>query len=79
MRTTVELHDGLIAEDVAETFPSLVTYDEEGQPHTMRYDLLASLLLGQIQKQSAEIDALHDTAAHLRRRLERLANRKLDR
>jgi hypothetical protein len=46
---------GLIAEEVAETFPELVVYDEEGRPETVKYHLLAPLLLHELQR--AERDA----------------------
>jgi hypothetical protein len=44
-------HFGLIAEEVAEVFPQLVTTDQEGRPFTVRYDLLTPLLLNELQKQ----------------------------
>ena len=42
---------GLIAEEVAEVFPELVVYNEEGQPETVKYRLLSSMLLNELQKQ----------------------------
>ena len=45
---------GLIAEEVAEVFPELVVYDEEGRPETVRYHLLSSMLLNELQKQHAQ-------------------------
>ena len=42
---------GLIAEEVAEVAPELVAYDEEGQPYSVRYHVLPSLLLNEMQKQ----------------------------
>jgi hypothetical protein len=54
------LRYGLIAEEVAQLFPSLVSYDEEGQPVTVQYAQLTPLLLNEIQRQekafSAELD-----------------------
>ena len=44
-------HYGLIAEEVAEVAPELVVYDGEDQPFSVRYHLLAPLLLNEIQKQ----------------------------
>jgi len=41
---------GLIAEEVDQIFPTLVVYDEEGKPYTVRYHLLPMLLLNEIQK-----------------------------
>jgi hypothetical protein len=42
---------GLIAEEVAEVFPELVVYNEEGQPETVKYRLLSSMLLNELQKE----------------------------
>ncbi len=42
---------GLIAEEVARVYPTLVTSDEKGRPLSVRYDLLAPLLLNELQKQ----------------------------
>ncbi len=39
----VPLEYGLIAEEVAEVFPDLVVYDEEGEPFTVKYYLLSSM------------------------------------
>jgi hypothetical protein len=49
---------GLIAEEVAEILPGLVGLDEEGEPMTVRYHLLPTLLLNEIQRQRREIDLL---------------------
>ena len=43
------LEYGLIAEEVAEVFPALVVYDD-GEPLTVRYHLLAPLLLSELQR-----------------------------
>jgi hypothetical protein len=48
------LHFGLIAEEVAEVFPELVVFDENGEPQTVKYHLLSSLLLGVLQKEHAQ-------------------------
>ena len=48
------LQFGLIAEEVAEVFPELVVFDQEGRPETVKYHLLSSLLLGEVQRQQAE-------------------------
>jgi hypothetical protein len=49
---------GLIAEEVAEVFPNLVVYDQSGDPQTVMYHELPSLLLNEIQKLRKEIDEL---------------------
>ncbi len=46
-----ELQYGLIAEEVADVFPDLVVYNEDGTPETVKYHLLATLLLNELQKQ----------------------------
>lgn len=47
---------GLIAEEVAEIYPQLVTYDAEGKPMTVRYEALTPLLLNELKKQRAELE-----------------------
>ena len=42
---------GLIAEEVAEVFPELVVYADDGSPETVKYRLLSALLLNELQKQ----------------------------
>jgi len=46
---------GLIAEEVAEVFPELVVFNDENQPETVKYRLLSSLLLNELQKQHSEL------------------------
>jgi len=55
---------GLVAEEVAEAFPELVVYDEEGKPETVSYHLLATLLLNEFQKEHRATEVLRrDNAA----------------
>jgi len=49
---------GLIAEEVAEVFPELAVYNEDGQPETVKYQLLSSLLLNEFLKLCDDHDAL---------------------
>jgi hypothetical protein len=56
---------GLIAEEVANVFPELVVYDLEGQPYSVRYQVLPVLLLNEVQKQQVRMDALAERVAHL--------------
>jgi trimeric autotransporter adhesin len=49
------LQYGLIAEEVAKVFPELVEYDKQGQPFTVYYHLLTPLLLGEVQRQQAQL------------------------
>jgi hypothetical protein len=59
---------GLIAEEVEETMPELVSYNKNGDPETVHYHTLPVLLLNHIQKQ-------HNIIAELTRRVERLETR----
>jgi hypothetical protein len=45
------LQYGLIAEEVAQVYPELVAYDNDGQPYTVRYQYLSTMLLNEVQKQ----------------------------
>ncbi len=42
---------GLIAEEVAKLAPELVALDGDGEPYSVRYHVLPSLLLNEVQKQ----------------------------
>ncbi len=57
------LEYGLIAEEVAEVFPELVVYDEEGRPFTVKYHLLSSMLLNELQEVKAELEELRSGCA----------------
>jgi hypothetical protein len=52
------LQFGLIAEEVAEVYPELVSFDEEGRPEAVKYRFLSSLLLNELQKQATEIQRM---------------------
>ncbi len=45
------LQYGLIAEEVAKVYPELVAYDNAGQPYSVRYQYLSTMLLNEMQKQ----------------------------
>ena len=71
---------GLIAEEVADRFPELVVFNEENQPETVKYRLLSSMLLNELQKQHstlsgqvAQIDGLKDELAELRQQVSKIA------
>lgn len=49
---------GLIAEEVNEIMPSLVIYDKEGLPQTVKYHELPVLLLNELQKALKRIEVL---------------------
>jgi hypothetical protein len=54
------LQYGLIAEEVAEVYPDLVTHSSDGQIETVKYQVLNSMLLNEVQRQQAEIRALQE-------------------
>jgi hypothetical protein len=71
---------GLIAEEVAEVFPELVVFNGENQPETVKYRLLSSLLVNELQKQHsrlsgqvAEIGELKAQLIELRELVNRMA------
>ena len=68
---------GLIAEEVAEVYPDLVAHSADGQIETVKYQVLDSMLLNEVQRQQAEIGAqkneirqLGEQLAQLRSQLE---------
>jgi Chaperone of endosialidase len=73
------LQYGLIAEEVAQVYPELVAYDPDGNPYSVRYQYLSTMLLNELQKQyrraaaQAEvIEAQEQKIDHLEQRLLRL-------
>ena len=52
---------GLIAEEVAEVMPELVNY-KDGQPYSVRYQMMSVLLLEQLQELKKEIEDLKKAA-----------------
>jgi len=66
------LQFGLVAEQVAEVDPNLVTRDEQGKPYTVRYEEVNAMLLneflkehGKGQDQERKIEKLEATVAQL--------------
>ncbi len=53
-----EIHYGLIAEEVADTIPDLVIYDNNKEPQTVKYHELPVLLLAQLKVLAHEIAVL---------------------
>jgi hypothetical protein len=52
---------GLIAEEVAEVYPDLITSGRDGQPEGVRYHLITPLLLNEVQKQYRTLEAQEKT------------------
>ena len=63
---------GLIAEEVAEVYPDLVARSADGQVETVRYQVLDSILLNELQKQNATITAQKEQIRSLEERLARV-------
>ena len=54
---------GLIAEEVAEVYPDLVARSADGQIETVKYQVLDSMLLNEVQRQQEEIRSLQQRLA----------------
>ncbi len=59
------LQYGLIAEEVAKVYPEMVAYDKDGRILTVKYQLLAPMLLNELQKQAAQNRSLEERVAAL--------------
>ena len=55
-----QLQYGLIAEEVAKVYPEMVAYGKDGQPYTVKYQLLAPMLLNELQKEHAVVMSQQD-------------------
>lgn len=56
---------GLIAEETAEVLPEVITYDEQGRPDSIRYDLLAVAAIEELQRMNQRMRALEARLAEL--------------
>jgi len=63
---------GLVAEEVRQVYPELVSYDGHGQIVSVRYQQLVSLLLNQVQRQQHELAAIAPRMAQLEEQLAEL-------
>jgi hypothetical protein len=55
-----QLQFGLIAEEVAKVYPEMAVYDKDGQPSGVKYQLLAPMLLNELQKEHAVVMTQQD-------------------
>jgi len=69
------LQYGLIAEEVAEVYPDLVAHSADGQIETVKYQVLDSMLLNELQRQERVNREQKDTIRILEDRLSRLEAR----
>ena len=58
---------GLIAEEVAEVYPHLVGFDDQGRPERVNYEMLTPLLLAELQRQQAEMVEMKRELEELKR------------
>jgi trimeric autotransporter adhesin len=58
---------GLIAEDVAQVSPELITRDEQGKPQTVRYEAVNAMLLNEFLKEHRKVDSLEKAMVEQRR------------
>jgi len=72
MADTKALHSGLIAEEVQEVNPGVVSLNDKGQPETVIYQDLITPLLKAVQDQKKAINDLQTENTDLKGRLERL-------
>jgi hypothetical protein len=66
------LQYGLVAEEVAEVYPDLVTHSADGQLETVKYQVLDSMLLNEVQKQQGLIRQQQTEIDGLKEKLEKV-------
>ena len=72
---TAPMQYGLIAEEVADVYPEMVTRDKDGRPESVMYQFLAPMLLNEVQKQQRKIDELEADLTSLAQELKALERR----
>ena len=66
------LQYGLIAEEVAEIYPELVTYTPSGEVETVQYQKVNAMLLNEVQREHQQIQEQGELIANLMERLVQL-------
>jgi hypothetical protein len=64
---------GLIAEEVAKVYPEMAVYDKDGQPYSVKYQLLAPMLLNELQKEHTVVMTQQD---ELQTRLQQIKSQR---
>jgi trimeric autotransporter adhesin len=72
---TRSLSFGLIAEEVAEVDPDLVTADRDGKPETVRYEAVNAMLLNEFLKEHSKVEELKATVAQQQREMQTILAR----
>jgi hypothetical protein len=57
---------GLIAEEVVQVSPELITRDEEGKPQTVRYEAVNAMLLNEFLKEHCKVEEQQATISQLK-------------
>ena len=60
---------GLIAEEVADVYPDLVVHSADGQIETVKYQVLDSMLLNELQKEHKQVQEQAEAIRMLETRL----------
>jgi Chaperone of endosialidase len=63
---------GLIAEEVAEVYPDLVAHSADGQIETVKYQVLDSMLLNEVQRQRVTVEQQQAEIKGLQQRLAKI-------
>jgi len=63
---------GLIAEEVAEVDPDLVTPDRDGKPETVRYEAVNAMLLNEFLKEHQKVQQLEANDAEQQKEIKAL-------
>ena len=63
---------GLIAEEVAEVSPDLITRDQNGKPETVRYEAVNAMLLNEFLKEHKTVQDQGATIAGLQKQIKAL-------
>jgi Chaperone of endosialidase len=66
---------GLIAEEVAEIDPSLVAFDKERKPYSVRYDQVNAMLLNEFLKEHRKVQKLEAIVAEQKKGTQVLTGR----
>jgi myosin heavy subunit len=61
---------GLIAEEVAEISPDLITCDKDGTPETVRYEAVNAMLLNEFLKEHRKVQEQEVTISELKKAME---------
>jgi hypothetical protein len=64
---------GLVAEEVEQVYPELVVHDDAGRVETVRYSMLTSMLLNELQKQNRKNEQQAERIDQQAKRIDQLS------